>query len=85
MAIWNSLRALPPVQKFKDRMTATAANNAPKGNRGAKTQEATKPREGSKTAQVVVMLQRKNGAALAERWKKWAGNGIPSGGSWPAR
>ena len=35
--------------------------NAPQGKRPAKTQEATAPCEGSKTAQVVVMRQRKNG------------------------
>ncbi|MGA2186714.1 MAG: DUF3489 domain-containing protein [Bryobacteraceae bacterium] len=34
--------------------------------KAAKTQEAAGPREGSKTAQVVAMLQRKNGATLAE-------------------
>jgi hypothetical protein len=45
---------------------ATAAKNATKGNRAAKTQEATAPREGSKTAQVLAMLQCKNGATLAE-------------------
>ena len=56
----------------KDKATkkATAAKNAPKGKRGAKTQEATAPREGSKTAQVVTMLQRKNGATLAEIMEK---------------
>jgi DNA-binding ferritin-like protein len=31
------------------------------GKRAGKTQEATTPREGSKTAQVVAMLQRKKG------------------------
>jgi len=45
---------------------ATTAKNAPKGKRAAKTEEVSTPREGSKTAQVVAMLQRKNGATMAE-------------------
>jgi hypothetical protein len=56
--------------KGKATKNATAAKNAPKGKRAAKTQEATAPREGSKTAQVVTMLQRKNGATLAEIMEK---------------
>jgi hypothetical protein len=44
---------------------ASPAKNAPKANRAAKA-EAAGPREGSKTAQVVAMLQRKNGATLEE-------------------
>jgi len=60
-----------------------AAKNAPKGKRAAKTQEATAPREGSKTAQVVVMLQRKvlmnafgpeTARKLVERLVKTMGN-----------
>jgi Protein of unknown function (DUF3489) len=49
---------------------ATLAKNAPQGKRAPKAQEATAPREGSKTAQVVAMLQRKNGATLAEMMEK---------------
>ena len=45
---------------------ATPAKNAPKAKTAAKTPEATAPREGSKTTQVVAMLQRKSGATLAE-------------------
>jgi hypothetical protein len=52
--------------KGKASKQATPAKNAPKGKKAAKTQEVTGPREGSKTAQVVAMLQRKNGATLAE-------------------
>jgi hypothetical protein len=52
--------------KGKATKKATPAKNAPKVKRAAKTQETTAPREGSKTAQVVTMLQRKNGATLAE-------------------
>jgi hypothetical protein len=71
--------------KGKATQKATTATKAPKGKRSAKTQEASAPREGSKTAQVVTMLQRKNGATLAEIMERWAGNGIPSAASWPAR
>ena len=56
--------------KGKATKKATPAKNAPKGKRAAKTQEAMAPREGSKTAQVVAMLQRKNGATLAEIMEK---------------
>jgi hypothetical protein len=52
--------------KGKATKKATAAKNAPQGKRAAKAQEPTEPQEGSKTAQVVAMLQRKNGATLAE-------------------
>jgi hypothetical protein len=52
--------------KGKAGKKATAAKKAPKGKTAAKTEEPAGPREGSKTAQVVAMLQRKNGATLAE-------------------
>src|ERR1022692_1900311 len=45
-------------------------NNAPKGKKVVKAKDAAAPREGSKTAQVVAMLQRKGGATLAEVMKK---------------
>ena len=51
---------------------ATAAKNAPKGKKAAKAQETAAPREGSKTAQVVAMLQRKNGAPQADKSTAWA-------------
>jgi hypothetical protein len=48
-----------------------AAKNAPKGKTVvAKVQETAVPRAGSKTAQVVTMLQRKNGTTLAEIMQK---------------
>jgi hypothetical protein len=47
----------PPTKK------ATARKNAPKA---PKSQDAKPPRESSKTAQVVAMLQRKEGATLSE-------------------
>jgi hypothetical protein len=48
----------------------TPAKNAPKAKKAAKPQEAAGPREGSKQAQVVAMLQRKNGATLVEIMEK---------------
>jgi hypothetical protein len=45
---------------------ATTTKKTPKAKTAAKTEEPAGPREGSKTAQVVAMLQRKNGATLAE-------------------
>jgi|HubBroStandDraft_1064217.scaffolds.fasta_scaffold252172_2 hypothetical protein len=70
--------------KGKATKKATPAKNAPQGRRAAKTQEATAPREGSKTAQVVTMLQRKNGATLAEimekmSWQKHTVRGFMAG------
>jgi len=59
--------------KAKASKKATPAKAAPKGkaaaNKTAKTQDAAAPREGSKTAQVVAMLQRKNGATIGEIMK----------------
>jgi hypothetical protein len=54
----------------------------PKAKQAA--QQATAPREGSKTAQVVAMLQRKNGATLAEimekmNWQKHTVRGFMAG------
>jgi len=49
---------------------ATVAKKAPKAKAAAKAEEAAGPREGSKTAQVVAMLQRKNGATLSEIMEK---------------
>jgi hypothetical protein len=51
--------------KGKATKKATPAKSAPKAKKGAKA-ESDSPREGSKTAQVVAMLQRKSGATLAE-------------------
>ena len=70
--------------KGKATKKATAAKNAPKGKKAAKAQETAGPREGSKTAQVVAMLQRKNGATLAEimdkmGWQKHTIRGFMAG------
>jgi hypothetical protein len=56
--------------KAKATKKTTAAKNAPKAKKAAKAQESAGPREGSKTAQVIAMLQRKNGATLAEIMEK---------------
>jgi hypothetical protein len=48
----------------------TAAKNAQKAPRKAKTGKAKNVPEGSKTAQVVAMLQRKDGATITEIMRK---------------
>jgi hypothetical protein len=64
---------------------ATPAKKAAKApQKTAKAKEAAGPREGSKTAQVVTMLQRKNGATLAEimnkmGWQKHTVRGFMAG------
>ena len=64
---------------------ATPAKKAAKAaKKRANAQETAGPREGSKTAQVVVMLQRKNGATLAEimdqmGWQKHTVRGFMAG------
>src|ERR1035438_5396609 len=52
--------------KGKSAKKATPAKTAPKGKKTPKAQEAAGPREGSKTAQVVAMLQRAKGASISE-------------------
>jgi hypothetical protein len=56
--------------KAKATKKTTAAKSAPKAKKAAKAEESAGPREGSKTAQVVAMLQRKNGATLSEIMEK---------------
>jgi phage protein D len=75
--------ALTRVEWGKATKKTTAAKKAPKAKKAAKTQE-TGPREGSKTAQVVAMLQRKNGATLPEimktmGWQKHTVRGFMAG------
>src|ERR1017187_3638803 len=70
--------------KAKATKKATAAKSAPKGAKAAKTRETGGPREGSKTAHVVAMLQRKNGATLAGimdkmGWQKHTVRGFMAG------
>jgi hypothetical protein len=69
--------------KGKATKKATPAKNAPKGKNAAKPAKAESgPREGSKTAQVVAMLQRKNGATLAEIMEKMGWQRIPYADLW---
>ena len=59
--------------KGKTSKKATPAKKSPKGAKAAAKPakpEAGAPREGSKTAQVVAMLQRKNGATISEIMEK---------------
>ena len=56
--------------KGKSAKKTTVAKNSPKGNKVANTPDTAGAREGSKTATVVAMLQRKNGATLAEIQEK---------------
>jgi hypothetical protein len=70
--------------KAKATKKTTPAKNAPKAKKAAKAKEAAGPREGSKTAQVVALLQRKNGATLAEimtkmGWQKHTVRGFMAG------
>jgi hypothetical protein len=70
--------------KAKATKKTTPAKSAPKAKRAAKAQESAGPREGSKTAQVVALLQRKNGATLAEimdkmGWQKHTVRGFMAG------
>ena len=65
---------------------ATPSKKSPKGAKAAKPAkpESGTPREGSKTAQVVTMLQRKNGATLSEimdkmGWQKHTVRGFMAG------
>ena len=58
--------------KGKTSKKAAPAKKSPKGAKAAKPvkPEAGAPRENSKTAQVVAMLQRKNGATMSEIMEK---------------
>jgi Protein of unknown function (DUF3489) len=50
----------------------TPAKKVPRDKKAAKAEDSAGPRENSKTARVVVMLQRKNGATLSEIMEKMA-------------
>jgi hypothetical protein len=68
--------------KSKSGKMATPAKNAPKAKKAAKGSEG--PRDGSKTAQVVAMLQRKNGVTISEimetmGWQKHTVRGFMAG------
>jgi len=70
--------------KSKSTKKTTSAKHPPKAKKATKADEAAAPREGSKTAQVVAMLQRKNGATLPEimyqmGWQKHTVRGFIAG------
>jgi hypothetical protein len=63
---------------------APTAKKVPKARQAAKAPERSGPREASKTAQVVTLLQRKNGATLEEimektGWQKHTVRGFVAG------
>ena len=78
-------RAAPAKPKATKKAKAPkAAKQAAKAPKKATKPKAEGPREGSKTAQVVAMLQRKNGATLAEimktmGWQKHTVRGFMAG------
>ena len=70
--------------KGKAARKATAVNNAPRAKRAAHAPEATAAGRGSKKAEVIAMLRRKNGATLAEimrtmGWQKHTVRGFMAG------
>jgi len=70
--------------KGKATKKTTPAKAAPKAKKAANAKEGGGPREGSKMAQAVALLSRKNGATLnelAERfaWKIWTVRGFIAG------
>jgi len=70
--------------KAKACKKATPAKAEAKAKKAAKAKEATGPREGSKMAQAVALLSRKNGATLNElaekfSWKTWSVRGFIAG------
>ena len=72
--------------KGKATKKATAAKAAPKAKKSAKTREASAgtPREGSKMAQVIALMQRKGGVTISEvmdkmGWQKHTVRGFVAG------
>ena len=70
--------------KAKAIKKATATKKAPKAKKAAKAQESAAPRDGTKTAQVIALVQRNNGATLAEimdkmNWQKHTVRGFMAG------
>jgi hypothetical protein len=70
--------------KSKVSRKAPAVKKTPKAKQGALTPEIATPGQGSKTAQVVAMLRRKDGATLAEivqtmGWQKHTVRGFMAG------
>ena len=82
----KSAQQARPIAPAKGKATkkATPAKKAAKAPKKATKAESDGPREGSKTAQVVAMLQRKNGATLEEimkamAWQKHTVRGFMAG------
>ena len=80
----NAPAAKAAPAKGKASKKATPAKPAPKAKKSAKKEDSAGPREGSKTAQVVALLHRKNGATLAEimekmGWQKHTVRGFMAG------
>jgi hypothetical protein len=70
--------------KAKATKKATPAKAAPKGKKAAKTKDATGPREGSKMAQAIALMQRKGGVTISELmktmgWQKHTCRGFVAG------
>jgi hypothetical protein len=65
-------KGAPAKGKASKKATPAPAKKSPKSAKAAKPAKAESgaPREGSKTAQVVAMLQRKNGATISEIMEK---------------
>jgi hypothetical protein len=75
-------KAKKETEKAAGKGTKKTDKKAPK--KGTRTEAPTAPREGSKTAQVLAMLQRKNGATLNEiadkmSWRKHTVRGFMAG------
>jgi hypothetical protein len=87
--VWKRIQGLaeaPPTVARKAHVGAGSPKGAPapKGRKAAPARDTAAPRQGSKTAQVVAMLQRKNGATLAEivekmGWQKHTVRGFMAG------
>jgi hypothetical protein len=79
----KTAKGAKPKAAAKDKKPAPE-KKAPTAKKAAKAQETDGPREGTKTAQVVALLQRKNGATLAEimdkmGWQKHTVRGFMAG------
>ena len=81
-------RVWKAIQRLDAPAAPKAADVAPKKTKATKTAKAKdaapEAREGSKKAQVIALLQRKNGATLAEiadkmGWKSWTVRGFMAG------
>ena len=80
----RSAKGAPTRGKATRRATAKQTPQSKRSAKSAKSKEAAGPRAGSKTAQVIGMLRRKNGATLAEivdkmGWQKHTVRGFMAG------